>query len=287
MTMSIEPTTATLGATVRGVDLQALNETDWAAILAAFHRHALLIFPGQGLSAAAQAGFARRFGDIEVLVQNLDTIPISNRGGLDGAPLADDSFHMQLLRGNEGWHTDSSYMPLAAKASVLSAQVVPATGGETEWADMRAAYDALDAERRAFVDGHRAYHNYFYSQARIGHAVQAGQAYGFYEGEPPLRELVKIHPVTGRRALFIGRHACDIPGLERAESERVLDELTAFACQPPRTWTHHWQPGDVVVWDNRCLLHRARPYDHRQTRIMLHTRVRGDAASEAALNAAA
>ncbi|MGE0486894.1 MAG: TauD/TfdA dioxygenase family protein [Gammaproteobacteria bacterium] len=287
MSMTIEPTSATLGATVRGVDLTALNEASWAAILQAFHDHALLIFPAQHLSATAQADFGRRFGAIEVLVQNLDTIPISNRGGLDGAPLADDSFHMQLLRGNEGWHTDSSYMPLAAKASVLSAQVVPSAGGETEWADMRAAYDALDDQRREFVDAHRAYHNYFYSQARIGHTVQAGQAYGFHEGEPPLRELVKIHPVTGRRALFIGRHACDIVGLERAESERFLDALTAFACQPPRTWTHRWQPGDVVVWDNRCLLHRARPYDHREPRTMLHTRIQGDPASESALNAAA
>lgn len=286
MTMTIETTAATLGATVRGVDLKALDGDDFATLLDAFHRFALLIFPGQHLSAAAQADFARRFGAIEVLVQNLDTVPISNRGALDGGPLADDSFHRQLLRGNEGWHTDSSYMPLAAKASVLSAQVVPAAGGETEWADMRAAYDALDEVRRDFVDTHQAYHSYFYSQARLGHQVEAGQAYGFFDGEPPLRPLVKEHPVTGRRALFIGRHACDIPGLSRDDSERFLDELTTFACQPPRTWTHRWQAGDVVVWDNRSVLHRARPYDHREVRVMLHTRIQGETASEMALNAA-
>jgi len=282
MPLSIEPTSATLGATLRGVDLNALDASSWQAILDAFHEYALLIFPGQGLSATEQAAFARRFGDIEVLVENLETIPISNKGA-DGALLDDDTFHMQLLRGNEGWHTDSSYMPLAAKASVLSAQVVPPAGGETEWADCRAAWDVLDAATRERIRTLNAYHSYFYSQRRLGHEVATGQAYGFFDGPPPLRPLVKRHPVTGREALYIGRHACDIPGLDAAESERLLDELMAFTCQPPRTYMHRWQPGDVVVWDNRCLLHRARPYDHRHERVMMHTRVRGEPESESAL----
>lgn len=286
MPLIIEPTPATLGAVVRGVDLNALDAPTWQTLLDAFHAHALLIFPGQGLSAQAQATFARRFGDIEVLVENLETIPISNKGA-DGALLEDDTFHMQLLRGNEGWHTDSSYMPLAAKASVLSAHVVPPVGGETEWADCRAAYAALDDATRERIASLAAYHSYFYSQQRIGHAVGVGQAYGFFDGPPPLRPLVKVHPVTGCPALYIGRHACDIPGLDAAASERLLDELMTFTCQPPRVWRHTWQPGDVVVWDNRCLLHRACPYDHRHERVMMHTRVRGEPATESALVAAA
>ncbi len=282
MTMAINPVDATLGAIVTGVDLKALDAAEWAAIEKAFHRHAVLIFPRQQLSARAQADFARRFGEIEILVENLETIPISNRNA-DGSLKDDGEFHMQLLRGNEGWHTDSSYMPLAAKASVLSAHVVPSAGGQTEWADARAAYEALDAALRERVADLAAYHSYYYSQARIGHQAAAGDAYGFIDGEPPLRPLVKHHPVTGRPALYIGRHACNIPGLAPEDSEHLLDELLAFTCQPPRTFMHHWQPGDVAVWDNRCVLHRARPYEHGEPRVMMHTRVRGDPATESAL----
>jgi alpha-ketoglutarate-dependent taurine dioxygenase len=93
---------------------------------------------------------------------------------------------------------------------------------------------------------------------------------------------VKVHPVTGRPALFIGRHAYGIPGLDEAESEKLLAALIDFACQPPRTYAHRWQPGDVVIWDNRCVLHRARPYDYREPRVMRHTRVAGDPATELA-----
>ena len=133
----------TLGARVFGVDVRALDETEWRAVHAAFLEYGLLLFADQALSAAEQADFASRFGTIEVLVEDMTTIPLSNKA-LAGGTLETDTFQMQLLRGNEGWHTDSSYMPLAAKASVLSAQVVPDAGGETEWADARAAYDALD-----------------------------------------------------------------------------------------------------------------------------------------------
>lgn len=148
---------------------------------------------------------------------------------------------------------------------------------------MRAAYDALDDETRARVAELSAYHSLYYSQARIGHEPSGDggyQGYGFHGDPPPLRPLVKMHPVTGRASLLIGRHAHAIPGLEPDESERLLDELVAFACQPPRIHEHHWAPGDVVVWDNRCLLHRARPFDHRELRLMKHTRIAGDPASE-------
>src|SRR5262249_53303151 len=106
--------------------------------------------------------------------------------------------------------------------------------------------------------------------------------YGFHTKGAPLRPLVKMHPVTGRLALFIGRHAYAIPGLTEAESEKLLSDLVDFACRPPRTYAHWWQPGDVVIWDNRCVLHRARPYADREPRVMRHTRVAGDPATELA-----
>lgn len=283
MPLTIRPTAATLGATLTGVDLAALDDVSWRDVEDAFHEYAVLIFPDQNLAAQAQIAFAKRFGDIEIIIDDLETIPITNKS-LDGKLLEDDSHRMQLLRGNEDWHTDSSYMPLSAKASVLSAHVVPSAGGQTEWADMRAAYDALDDAMKDRIGTLVAYHSYIYSQAKIGHNVAPGAGYGFFDGEPPLRPLLKVHPVTGRTALYIGRHAYGIAELERGESEQLLNELMALSCQPPRTFSHAWQPGDIVVWDNRCVLHRARPFDHREERVMMHTRIKGDPATESALN---
>jgi alpha-ketoglutarate-dependent taurine dioxygenase len=283
MLPTVEPTGATLGAVVTGVDLTALDHAQWNAIGAAFLEHAVLIFPGQHLSANAQTAFAERFGNIEHLVADRKIVPISNRRA-DGTLLSDHEHGMQVMIGNEGWHTDSSYMRLSAKASVLSAHVVPKHGGETEWADMRAAYDAFDDAMRERIAGLSAYHSLRYSQARIGHAAAVGSSYGFHDEQPPLRPLVKVHPETGRAALYIGRHAYGIPGLDADESESLLDDLVAFACRPPRVYTHTWTPGDVVIWDNRCVLHRARPYDHREARVMMHVRVAGEPTSETAAN---
>jgi alpha-ketoglutarate-dependent taurine dioxygenase len=280
MALTIRPTPATLGAIVTGVDLAALDAAGWRDIEAAFLDHAVLIFPGQMLTADEQLAFAKRFGEIEILAEGMTTVAISNKAP-DGKLYEADAHRMQLLRGNEGWHTDSSYMPLAAKASVLSAQVVPSRGGQTEWADMRAAHQALDAATRERIAKLSAYHSIKYSQARIGQS-EGYAGYGFNVGEAPLRPLVKQHPVTGRPSLFIGRHAHGIPGLAASESEKLLDELMAFACQPPRTLEHAWTPGDVVIWDNRCVLHRARPWDHAEARVMHHTRIAGDPASERA-----
>jgi alpha-ketoglutarate-dependent taurine dioxygenase len=280
----VEPTPATVGAVVTDVDLNRLGAADWAAIHAAFLEHAVLIFPGQHLSAAAQTAFAERFGNIECLVTDRKIVPISNRRA-DGSLLSDHEHGMQIMMGNEGWHTDSSYMRVSAKASVLSAHVVPTHGGETEWADMRAAYDALDAAMRTRIADLAAYHSLRYSQARIGHVAAVGSSYGFHDEQPPLRPLVKIHPDTGRPALYIGRHAYGIPGLDPAESEALLDDLVAFACRAPRVYAHSWAPGDVVIWDNRCVLHRARPYDHREARVMMHVRVAGEPTTELAANA--
>ena len=280
MACRIQPCLATLGAVVDGVSLAALEPADWQAIEAAFHDRAVLIFPGQHLKPDEQVAFARRFGAIEHIVANLDTVPVSNRRR-DGTLFADGEGPMQILRGNEGWHTDSSYMPLAAKASVLSAEVVPSQGGETEWADMRAAYEALDDPTRARIGPLSAYHSLRHSQAKIG-ASDDSLGYGFAVEKPPLRPLVKRHPVTGRPSLLIGRHAYGIPGLAPEASEQLLDSLVESACRPPRTLRHTWAPGDVVIWDNRCVLHRARPWDHGEARVMHHTRIAGDPATEAA-----
>jgi alpha-ketoglutarate-dependent taurine dioxygenase len=286
MKPTITPIDATLGAVVTDLALGHMDAPTWKTVEQAFHDHAVLVFPGQNLTEGEQVAFANRFGDIELLAPDPEqkAVAISNQKP-DGTVMGDDEHRFKSLRGNEGWHTDSSYMPLAAKASVLSAQVVPSRDGETEWADMRAAYAALDEPTRRRIAGLSAYHSLYHSQAKIGHVVETGGGYGFHTKGAPLRPLVKVHPVTGRPALFIGRHAYGIPGLSEAESEKLLSDLVEFACRPPRTYAHRWQPGDVVIWDNRCVLHRARPYDYREVRVMRHTRVAGDPATELAATA--
>jgi alpha-ketoglutarate-dependent taurine dioxygenase len=282
MAVRVDPTDATLGAVVTGAKLAQLSNAEWRAIEAAFHAHGVLVFPGQHLSRAEQTAFGLRFGELDSLVAKTGTVPISNLRP-DGSVRDAADPVLGILRGNEGWHTDSSYMPLAAKASILSAEVPTARGGETEWADMRAAYEALDDGTRGRIEGFAAYHSLVYSQAKIGERAASALSYGSEGHAPPLRPLVKRHPITGRRSLFIGRHAYGIPGLAPQDSERLLDELLAFACQPPRTFKHRWLPGDVAIWDNRCVLHRARPFDPAQPRVMHHTRIAGDPATESGL----
>lgn len=277
--MEIASLDATLGAVVTGVRLADLTDEAWQEIEAAFLEHAVLVFPDQHLDADEQVAFAKRFGDIEVLFPGYEAIPISTIDG-EGRVLEPDNPVMQIVRGNQGWHTDSTYMPVSARASVLSAQVVPPSGGDTEWVDMRAAYEALDDATRERIAGLAAYHSIAFSQAKAGFTTKLG--YGMEE-PAHLRPLVKVHPVTGRPALFIGRHAHDIPGLDADESATLLDDLLAGAVQPPRTYAHHWTPGDVVVWDNRCLLHRAGEWDLADARVMRHTRIAGDPITEASL----
>jgi alpha-ketoglutarate-dependent taurine dioxygenase len=277
--MDVKPVDATLGGVIRGVQLAGLTDDEWVAVEQAFHEHAVLVFPGQHLTSDEQVSFAQRFGPLEVLVDGYDAVPISTVDRT-GEVMAPDHPVMQVVRGNQGWHTDSTYMRVSAKASVLSARVVPPAGGETEWADMRAAYDALDDAMRERVTGLCAYHSIVYSQAKAGFDTTVG--YGMDE-PPQLRPLVKIHPATGRPALFIGRHAHAVPGLTAAESDALLAQLLEDACRPPRVYRHHWQPGDVVVWDNRCVLHRACEWDLTERRVMVHTRVAGDPATESAI----
>jgi alpha-ketoglutarate-dependent taurine dioxygenase len=275
----VTPLDATFGATVTGLRLAEIDDRTFAELYRVWLEYALLIFPGQHLSHAEQVAFARRFGPLE-----FDLVPLSNVRA-DGSLRPDDGTDdvVKVLKGNMGWHCDSTYMPVQAKGAVFTAHVVPAQGGETGWADMRAAHDALDPALRARIQTLSAYHSLHYSQAKLGHAHREGSAYsgyGFQVKDPPLRPLVKVHPETGRPALMVGRHAYGIPGLSPEESAELLASLTAFACRPPRVYHHRWTPGDAVVWDNRCLMHRACPWDMREPRVMYHARIAGDPVTE-------
>jgi len=276
----IEPVDATFGAIVTGVRLAAIDDDTWRDLYATWLRFALLIFPGQHLTRDEQVAFAKRFGKLEFEIAALSNVKA------DGTLLGADSDMMKVLIGNMGWHHDSTYMPIQAKGAVFTAEVVPGSGGETEWADMRAAYDALDPTLRAKVEELAAYHSLYYSQAKLGHQPGRGSdysGYGFHDGPVPMRPLVKVHPETKRRSLIIGRHAHNIPTMREDESESFLQQLVDFACRPPRVYQHKWSPGDAVVWDNRCLMHRAMPWDMNEPRVMWHSRIAGDPKTEASL----
>ena len=284
--LSIQPLeTSTFGAIVTGFRITELDDGTWQRLYAAWLDHALLIFPGQFLKRDEQIAFAKRFGSLEFEMAALSNVKADGTLRLE----KDNDDMMKVLKGNMGWHADSTYMPVQAKGAVFSAEIVPTVGGQTGWADMRAAYDALDGDMREKVDTLSAYHSLHYSQSKLGHETRKADGeysgYGFHDGPVPLRPLVKVHPETGRRSLLIGRHAHNIPGMDEAESERFLEGLVEFACQPPRIYHHDWRPGDVVVWDNRCLLHQATPCDMSQPRVMWHSRIAGDPVSEAAVAA--
>lgn len=284
--LELEPLDACFGAMVHGLDLRELDDRTWAAVHEAWLEHALLVFPGQFLTREEQDAFARRFGDLEFAAA-----PITNVRR-DGSVRCDpDDDVVKSLRGNEGWHHDSTYMPVQAKGAVFTAEIVPSAGGATGFADMRAAYEALDDATRQLVGRLAAHHSLYYSQGRAGYLprrkADGGYAlYGYHDGEPSLRPLVKVHPDTGRPNLCIGRHAHAIPGLDPEESEQLLDRLNDDACQGARVHYHHWTVGDAVVWDNRRLMHRATPFDLRQPRRMWHTRIAGDPRTELAVNLA-
>ena len=283
--MEVEPLDATFGAIVRDIEIADLDDETWEALHAEWLEHALLIFPDQFPSRDVQNDFARRFGQLEFAAT-----PISNIGRDGRVHHTSDDDVVKSLRGNEGWHHDSTYMPVQAKGAVFSAEIVPSAGAATGWADMRAAYEALDDETRDRLAGLSAHHSLYYSQGRAGYLPskqneQGGyDQYGYHDLETPLRPLVKVHPETGRPNLLIGRHAHDIVGMDPAESEALLDDLNEWACQGDRVYHHQWQVGDTVIWDNRRLMHRATPFDMTEPRRMWHTRIAGEPESEAADN---
>lgn len=279
MTIQATPLDASFGAVVRGVQLNSISDAEFSELHEIWLKYALLILPSQSLNNTQQTAFARRFGELEI-----DLVELSNVKKDGSIRQSDDDDMVKILKGNMGWHHDSTYMPVQAKGAVFRAEVVPDEGGETGWADMSAAYEALSPEMRNRIEGLSAHHSLIHSQLKAGFKAKEEDSeyfgYGLDQEQAPLRPLVKTHPETGRKTLTIGRHAHAIPGMSDAESEALLEGLVEFACQPPRVYHHKWTPGDVVIWDNRCLMHQACPWDMNVPRIMFHSRLAGHPDSE-------
>ena len=282
--MRVEPLDRSFGAKVYDLTLADLDQIEASKIYELWLKYALLIFPAQNLSNDQQIKFAKNFGALE-----FDLSPISNVRNDGSIRDANDDDIVKSLRGNMEWHHDSTYMPIQAKGAVFTAHKVPSKGGETGWADMRAAYDGLSQSMKEKINDLSAYHSYEWSQKeRFGHKdpkVSEFNSYGFDIDPKPLRPLVKTHNETGQKCLTIGRHINKIPGMSDQEAQNLARELEEFACSN-EDWVYHhsWEVGDAVIWDNRCLMHQACMWDLSEGRIMYHSRIEGDPISEAASN---
>src|SRR5437870_4266312 len=274
-----------LGARVEGVDLAGpLDEVTFQRIFDAFQGYSVRVFQDRRLTDEQQMTFSRRFGPLETTINSIgqerrlhpNLVDLSNVDPRrDGRLMGWDDRRMLYQSGNQLWHTDSSFKPVPATASLLSGREVPPVGGETEFVSMRHAYETLPEATRRRIDGRAVVHSILYSRSTIAKGLFDPE---HEKGLPPVRQaLVRANPATGRRSIYIGSHAWYVEGMPYDESRRLLDELLAHTTRPERVYQHRWRQWDLVMWDNRCVLHRGRPWDAAvDRRVMRRTTVAGE-----------
>jgi alpha-ketoglutarate-dependent 2,4-dichlorophenoxyacetate dioxygenase len=285
MSVSIRQIHPVFVGEVSGVDLrQPLAREEVAAIEAGMDRCAVLIFHDQDITDEQQIAFTRNFGEIENSAGGNVTKPdekrlnplmndVSNLGQ-DHRPLARDDRRRLFNLGNQLWHSDSSFRAIPAKYSLLSGRVVVEKGGNTEFADMRAAWDALDDETKAVCEPLLCEHSLLHSRGLLGFEVTDEERQMF---RPVRQRLVRTHPVTGRKSLYLSSHAGTIIGWPVPEARAFLRDLAEHATTPRFVYSHKWRQFDLVMWDNRQVLHRVRRFDEGLVRDMRRTTVAGDA----------
>jgi alpha-ketoglutarate-dependent 2,4-dichlorophenoxyacetate dioxygenase len=295
MTIAIRQIHPVFVGEVSGVDISGpLSRDEVAAIEAGMDRYAVLVFHDQKLTDDQQMTFSRNFGPLEDARGGNVTKPedkrlpegmndVSNLGR-DGAPLERDSRVHLFNLGNLLWHSDSSFRVIPAKYSLLSARVVHPSGGNTEFADMRAAYDALDTAAKAEVEDLICEHSLMYSRGSLGMLDYSDEERAMFR--PVRQRLVRTHPVTGRKSLYLASHAGAIVGMTTPEARIFLRDLNEHATQPKFVYVHTWRPWDLVMWDNRQVMHRGRRYDQRHPRDMRRTTVAGEAPTTAQVQVA-
>jgi alpha-ketoglutarate-dependent 2,4-dichlorophenoxyacetate dioxygenase len=281
LAITIRKLTPVFGAEITGVDLTRLDDATFEHIEDAFETYSVLVFPNQNLDDDAQIAFSRRFGELEKtqghIANNFQVKHVSEITNLDpdGKLMAPDDPRVLYRLGQRNWHSDSSFKRVPAKASLLHARKLPPDGGDTQFASLRAAYDALPEARKRELEDKVAIHHYAYSRRNGGYALTN-------EAEdkrfPPVPQaMIRANPVNGRKALYVGSHASHIRGMPEDEGRALLKELLDFATQDQFTYLHHWKVGDLVMYDNRAALHRARPYKITEhPRILHRTTVMGE-----------
>ena len=290
--VQVTPVQGDFVAVVDNVDLAyPLNDDEFAAVEMAFETYGVIVFPAQDITDDQQIAFSRRFGPLEPSVRRHRNRAVSNvflsdisNVGSDGQIMAEKSEAMSYNRGNQLWHSDSSFKEIPSKASLLSAREVPPSGGETEFADMRAAWDALSAKKQVEISDLVAQHSLAYSRATMGY--DAGEKFMDVEKSevPPIPQpLIRVSPITGRKSLYVGSHAAYVDGMDRDTGRTLLDGLLAHAAEDRFIYIHNWWAFDLVMWDNRCINHRGRPWEsQKHRRVMRRTTIGGDGFDEAA-----
>jgi alpha-ketoglutarate-dependent 2,4-dichlorophenoxyacetate dioxygenase len=290
--LDIQPLGQSFAGDVTGVDCRnPLSPETVATIEAGMDQYAVLVYRGQALSDAEQLAFTLHFGQIEGkgLGRSKGHIhfrtdeqarplghgigDFSNVDGV-GQPLPTDTRAYQFKLADRLWHSDSSFLPIPAKYSLLSGRAVPSWGGNTEFADMRAAYDALNDRTKREVADLVCHHSQIYSRETVGFSEMSDAERA--ELRPVRQRLVRCHPVTGRKSLFLSAHAGRIEGWSIPESRMFLRDLVEFATQSRFVYSHAWQLHDLVIWDNRATMHRGRRFDHAEPRDVRQTRLAGD-----------
>ena len=285
MPISIAPLHPVFAGEVTGINAtRPLSHDDVAAIEAGMDRYAVLVFRDQNLTDNQQRAFTRNFGALEQAPGGHVAKPHERRLPLDMQDasnldkdqkvFARDDRRRMFNLGNRLWHSDSSYRAVPAKFSLLSGRVVVDKGGHTEFADMRAAYDALDDATKAEVEDLVCEHSLMFSRGLLGFEVADEERVMF---RPVRQRLVRTHPVTGRKSLFLSAHAGTIVGWPVPEARAFLRELQEHATEPRFVYSHKWQQFDLVIWDNRQTMHRVTRFDESQVRDMRRTTVAGDA----------
>lgn len=281
--LSIKRLPAPFGAEILGVNLaEPLDAATFAQIEAAFNEHSVLVFHEQFLSDEQQIVFSRRFGPLEKTIRGVATEEvfapeIAHLANVDGQGrvIPPDDTRMIYHSGNQLWHTDSSFKRVPALASLLSGREVPPVGGETEFASMRVAYDLLDPALQAKLEDLVAEHSFTYSRGLVAPGLVSDE--DARQVPPVPQALVRTNPVNGRKGFYVASHASHIYGMPVEEGRALLRELTEIATQPHLVYRHVWRAGDLVMWDNRCTLHRGRPWDGAAYRRVMHrTTVAGD-----------
>ena len=276
----VRPLNPALGVEISGITLeQAVGEALFEKVYEAFLDHQLIYFRDVDLPLATQVAFARRFGEVQVHVMNQyhgssehPEIYLLSNLDADGNPTG---AHPDL--GTLHWHTDGSWRPRTGHATMMYSELSPSVGGETHFADMYGAYEALPEDWKRRLVGMKAIHNLDFSRTRR-HGHQPMTAEQKAQVTPVAHPIVRTHPETGRKALFLGDHAECVEGMDYDEGRALIEELNRLATTDHLVYRHAWSPREVVVWDNRCLLHRATSYDTaRERRVMRRCTILGDA----------
>ena len=279
MSISIYPVTPDFAAEIGDVDLtQPLSTEDCAAIKAAFWHYAVLVFPAQEINSDQHVAFASQFGPMEPNINSYaDEIKkerIDNRVSdvsnldQDNQILPAQSRKRQSGLANRLWHTDSSFRHVPALTSLLYSRQVAPIGGHTQFTDLRAAYDALPASMQQRLEGLIAEHSIFHSRASIGFTDYSERERASLPGAKQV--LVRTIPESGRRSLYLAAHACRIDGMAETQAQQLIAELMAHATQRQFIHTHRWRQNDLVMWDNRCTMHRGTEYDERRWKRDMH-----------------